>query len=496
MTETIRFVNATVFQGLGLPLLDSLTITGDRVVDWRTEPDRIVDCEGGAILPAFGDAHCHPLLAARAALGPNLNDCASIEQIRDSVRAWALANPEAPWIVGGFYDRDLAPQGRFSRHLLDDLDERPIVLQAADQHAIWVNTAALEVAGLLDGSHPFGVDLEGSEPLGTLREDAKQFLLGFVPEPSPSTLARSIERQLDYLASLGIVHAMDAWVDEAGIRAYAQVESPVQVELALWVTPDSDLSTIEPDRDVKLFVDGVIGSATAMVREDYLCDTSHPRGVSSWQRADFERAVLTLATGNRNVFIHAIGDAAIDWVISAAATPHRVFIEHGEMLSEDQIEIIAKKGIGVCFQPLWARNDAMMANAILNLGNQRAEKMYPLAELDLAGGAFAFGSDWPVSSADPLLGIYTAVTRQVPGGNSIHNESNRISLERAIAAYTTGDTDAKPGAREIRQPRTLEVGARADFVIIGGDPFKDIELLAELKVEQTFSGGKVIFSRH
>ena len=499
MTKTVRYENATVFQGLGLPLLGSITIRGDNVAAPTETPDEIVDCAGVAILPAFGDAHCHPLLAARGSLGPRLENCESIESIRLTVRDWAERNSSADWIIGGFYDRDLAPEGRFDRRWLDDLCDRPIVLQAADQHAIWANTKALEAAGFFSGgSMPFGVDLDGTLPLGTLREDAKQRLLDFAPQVPPATLARAIEGQLDYLASLGIVFALDAWVDQSGLEAYLLVEHPVRVSSALWVTPETDCSAIPANQSVKLFADGVIGSATAMVREPFECSTTHPHGVSSWQRSDFESKVRELANGVRDVYIHAIGDAAIDWVISAANGKKRIHIEHAEMLTADQIEKVVQLDIKVCFQPLWARPDAMMRNAEKNLGLARASKMYPMALLEKSQGSFVFGSDWPVSSADPLLGIYTAVTRTEPNSSQVHNAENRISVERAISAYTTGDTGFKleKSTAPIREPRNLTPGNRADLVVLTGNPFNEPGLWAEVQVAKTISGGQTIFTRH
>ncbi|MEY4391093.1 MAG: hypothetical protein RLZZ400_836, partial [Actinomycetota bacterium] len=387
--STIRYENAVVFQGANLPLVSSITVSNGLIVAPDAVADEVIDCGGAAILPAFGDAHCHPLLAARGSLGPNLSGCNSVDEIQQEVGEWAKANPEAEWIVGGFYNRDLAAEGRFSRLWLDDLDPRPIVLQCSDQHAIWVNTAALEASELLQGNSAlFGVDLDGALALGTLREDAKQHLLSCVPELPAAELARAIERQLDYLASLGIVFALDAWVDESGLEAYRLVNHAVKVDTAFWVRPETILDEIDEEQSVKLFVDGVIGSATAMVREPFQCETDHPHGVSSWQRSAFEVALRKLANGKRQVYVHAIGDAAIDWVIDASADLSGVHIEHGEMLTSDQIQKISRTDKTVCFQPLWARPDAMMQNALTNLGQARAGRMYPMVELQESGGRF------------------------------------------------------------------------------------------------------------
>ena len=499
MTKTVRYENAVVFQGAGLPLLDSITIHGTNVAEPDLIPDEVIDCSGAAILPGFGDAHCHPLLAARGSMGPKLEGCESIEAVRDKVRAWAVQNPRAEWIIGGFYDRDLAPEGRFDRSWLDDLDSRPIVLHSADQHAIWVNTEALRRANLPEsGPLPFGVDLANGSPLGTLREDAKQFLLENTPPVDLAELAEAIKKQLDYLASIGVVYALDAWVDDAGLEAYRLVEHPTRVDTAYWVTPDTSLEKVPDHQSVKLFVDGVIGSATALVREPYVCETAHKHGVSSWKRKAFENAIRYLANGSRDVFIHTIGDLAIDWVLDAADGLEGIHLEHAELLSEDQITRVIELGFSVCFQPLWARPDAMMRNAERTLGTQRASRLYPTAQLLKSGGKVVFGSDWPVSSGDPLLGIFTAIHRTEPKSRKVHNSENRISVEEAIAAYSTGDTsdDNSEIRRSARVPRQLVPGARADLVVLTGNPFADEKLWAELKVAKTISGGQLIFARH
>lgn len=466
--QTIRFENAVVFRGKNLPLDTVLTIRGNEIIANSTSPDRIIDCHGNAVVPAFVDSHCHPLAAARAALGPDVSNSSTIDEVRSVVSEWLKTNQDAPAAVGGFYKRDLAPNGFFAAKWLDDLDHRPIVLHSNDQHAIWVNRSALALAGLpTDGS-----------TVGTLREDAKFPVLDALDSPKPEAVASSIENQLKSLAALGIVEVTDAWVDEAGFEAYGLVNSPLRVRQALWVQPGTNLSNLKPSSTIKVFLDGVLGSATALVSDPYVDEHSGRQGETGWTFEQFAVLIDHCAKENIEVLIHAIGDSAIDWIVKAHRPGLNFRIEHAETLREDQVTKLAELNGAVCFQPLWARPDQMYRAAANNLGSERAGKMYPFRSvLDAKHIAMCFGSDWPVSSADPLLGIFTAVHRREPNSLETHNPSQSIDLGEAFDNYTSKQA--------------------GDWVLLSGNPFADNGIsLPQMSVLETFSGGRSIYVRH
>ncbi len=412
-------------------------------------------------IPAFRDGHAHPLFAGREALGPRLDGLKSVQAIVAEVARFANENPNVDWIVGGAYERSLAPT--FLSSWLDAaVPDRPVVLHASDHHTIWVNTEALRRAGVHERFPEvfpgFADKDDEGRPTGTLRESgAMDVVLKVIP-------ALSLEQELDALdwaqqqmLSQGIVEVQDAWIErgmaEVYIEAVKRNRLLVKTNLAFRVTPEnyesdfeyfeqlrSEISKLDSEllsaKTAKFFADGVLGSGTASVLEPYL-DTGH-HGEPVWSKAELLRATSMYARLGYQLHIHAIGDAAVrdalDAIESAPKTQLPSVIAHAELIGSEDLARFHALDVVANMQPLWARPDGMLLSCQPRIGEERIEQMYQMQSLLNAGAVLSFGSDWPVSSVSPLEGIQTAVTREFEG--KCISPEERISVQQALYAYS------------------------------------------------------------
>jgi predicted amidohydrolase YtcJ len=273
------------------------------------------------------------------------------------------------------------------------------------------------------------------------------------------------------MLDLGIVATIDAWIDDESREAYLGLESKVQVTLGHWITSENWRSANFDNVDVKFFVDGVLGSATACVSEGYLDGVASGKPV--WQSDELAAALRKFDELGCRLHLHAIGDGAVDIALDHLASLSREkasVLVHAELLRDDQIEKLTELSVWVCSQPLWARVDSLSVGALKRLSVSQQNQLYRNRDLVDAGGLLAFGSDWPVSDLNPLTGIYTAVHRRVLGlaGTDL-NQDQAISLEEAIHAYTA----ASAKMLGLSRSGDLKIGSRADLVLLSKNPFEN-----------------------
>lgn len=463
------------------------------------------------LMPAFHDGHAHPLFAGRESLGPRLDGLESIADIQTTVAAYANANPNSTWIVGGAYDRSLATS--FLASWLDEVClDRPVVLHASDHHTIWVNTRALEIAGLLDQipevtTGSIDVD-ENGRASGTLRESgAMDLVLKRIPSLSIEQELSALDWAQAEMLRHGIASVQDAWIDRGMTEIYLAALSAnrlrVRTNLAFRITPEnfesdfdyflqmrtevqnqnSDLLTAHT---VKFFADGVFGSGTAAVLSPYENTESH--GEPVWDSKLLVQACQKYAAAGFQLHIHAIGDAGVRNALDAiSSAPHRTYpsvIAHTELVDPSDFARFAELDVYANFEPLWARKDGMLTSCIRWLGESRIDSMYRMRSIANAGAKISFGSDWPVSSVSALLGIQTAVTRAVPGEDGWQLDE-ALSLNEAISAYTSGSLNqisAKFNGRE--------------EVVLSASPYEvPFEELHNIEVLQVLRNGKIIWSK-
>ena len=488
------------------------------------EVDKEIELPAGYAFPAFRDGHAHPLFAGREAMGPVVTGAKSIAAIQKILREFRQMNSEANWIEGGAYDRSIVDGGLFLASWIDEaISDVPVVLHASDHHTIWVNSKALEfistpVPSLSAGS----IDLDGnSKPSGVLREpEAMALVLDRAPARSLQEEVKSLIWADKVLASQGIVEAQDAWITSGMTEVYLAAVSEdllaLSYNLAFKIEPGSweaSLKFANADRQkvvalshpklsastVKFFADGVFGSGTASVLDPYFDDqTSH--GEPLWGEEALQQACLEASSLGFQLHIHAIGDAGVRQALDAIEHVQNLHgapglpsvIAHAELISDSDIPRFKALGVVANMQPLWAQADGMLTSCVPRLGQARIDQMYRMRDLLNSGATISFGSDWPVSSSNPLLGIATAVTRQTAdskpeGGWTTHQA---VTVLEGLSCYSSAVKYQLTG----NHSTALAVGEPCDFVLLTNNALGvDLADIRNIQVIETYKSGQRIF---
>jgi predicted amidohydrolase YtcJ len=498
------------------------------VAEWIGTGTRVVALNGGALLPGFHDSHVHP-----ADGGVGLNDCALDD---DSTRALVVAHiarcarerTDAAWLVGGGWQLPVFAAANPGRALLDSLvPDRPAYFTAADGHSAWVNSRALAAAGVTAGTAdpPSGHierDPRTGEPSGTLRESAVSLVARHIPPHTPAEWETGAGRALALAASLGITSLQEASADTNILAAYAALDRrdslTARVVAAIRVnteTPVADeVARLTALRErfrgrrrlevtaAKIFVDGVIESHTAALLAPY-AGTSD-RGAPAVEPGRLDSLVVALDSAGFQVHMHAIGDRAVRMALDAVAAARaangprdaRDHIAHLELVDPADVPRFAALGVYANFQPLWAYRDSYirdLTEPVLDPG--RATRLYPIGSLLRSGAVVVAGSDWPVSSMDPLAAMQVAVTRRAPDApvGPAWLPAERASLAQIFAAYTING--ARVSFHE-RETGSIAVGKAADLVVLDRDPFAvPPDQIHAARVRLTFVDGREVYAR-
>lgn len=468
---------------------------------WIGPKTRMVDLAGKMVLPGFHDSHVH-LAGGGVELGEcNLTGKTDLQDILDTVRKYAEQHPDRPWIVGSGWPLTIA-EGNPHKALLDAIvADRPIILDAFDGHSSWVNSKALEIAGITKETPdpPRGRierDPKTGEPTGTLREAAARPIINKMPPYTTSDYVAGLRRAQDLANRLGITSVQEASVNEPRLQAFAELdrtgELTVRAVTAMRIDPTKIAMQVPQFVEwrtkyqgrrlrataVKIFEDGVIESRTAAVLEPYLGGD----GGSGWLNLEPEVLKPLAAELDRLAFqihIHAIGDRAIQCSFDAlefaqdrnGRRDSRHHIAHIQLFHPTDIARFQRLGVVANFQPLWAYADPYIVDMTIPiLGEQRSRWLYPLRSVANTGAVIACGSDWPVTSMNPLDAIQVAVTRRGllagPGPAWIPEEV--VDLAAMIASYTIN------GAYVNFQESTtgsIEAGKAADLIVLDRNLF-------------------------
>ncbi|MDO0938685.1 amidohydrolase [Streptomyces sp. DG2A-72] len=512
---------------------DRITAVGhDEVHDLAGPRTEVVDLAGRLLLPGFQDAHVHPVPAGLELTRCDLTGTRTADASVAAVRAYADAHPEREWITGGGWSMEAFEGGTPTKELLDAVvPDRPVYLPNRDHHGAWVNSRALALAGITrDTPDPADGRIErnaSGEPSGTLQEGAMQLVGRLTPPTTAAERKAALLHAQRHLHALGITAWQDALVgeflgmddpSEAYLAAARDGSLTARVVGALWwdrergaeqipeLVERREASTHGRFRasTVKLMLDGVAETGTAALLEPYLdrcgCATAN-RGTSFIDPAQLPKYVTELDALGFQCHFHALGDRAVRDALDAVEAARigngpsdtRPHLAHLQVVQPDDIARFARLGATANIQPLWAAHEPQMDELTIPfLGPERAAWQYPFGALLRSGARLAAGSDWPVSSPDPLEGIHVAVNRVAPGADTaVFLPAERLALAEALAAYTAGSAYVN----HLDDTGRVSVGALADLVVLDRDPFDGpTEALAETRVALTYVGGARVYA--
>lgn len=497
-----------------------------------TADTEVIDLDGQMLLPGFHDSHTHILIGDAADEECDLMNLESVAAVEARLRACTqLAGiGEESWIVGSGWAAYLWPKSEPDKAILDELfPDRPVVLSSSFGHTLWVNSRAMEIAGIHAETHvgDDGVivrDPETGEATGALHDAAVLLFEDLVPDFSDEYEQRRILTTVSMAHRLGVTAVIEPGMDEellqpllglydAGefdLRAKISL-SPINwqpgafddgvyeflAQRAQWHRPNIDVDS------VKVYLDGVIESGTGALLKPYE-DRSLGLGPRYYTQEKLDEYVSRFDAMGLQVHVHAIGDAAVRMALDAFAaareangvTDNRHHMTHLQLIADEDLQRFGQLNVGASFQTLWAYPDpAAIELDIPMIGKDRTWQMYPLASLQKAGGRINGASDYYVTSMDPLLAIEVGVTRQDPYTNTgpVLNEDERVDLATMLEAYTINGAYTM-GLDDIQG--SIEVGKRADLVVLDRNLFDlDPYEISDAYVTMTLFDGRTVYQR-
>lgn len=501
------------------------------VAKLRAASTRIVDVGGKLVLPAFGDAHAHPLFGALSRSRCPLQDGKTIEDYQALIAKCVAATPGDGAIYGvGWSDALFPPNGIPRKELLDKVSTtRPLIFESTGGHTYWLNSRALEVAKITrDTRDPangtINRDPATGEPVGSLQEAAMDLVKHMIPPPSATEIQNSILYVTAYFNSLGIVSWNDAGVEydaeggSAMVDAYKAVldagklSSHVAVSLK-WKNEQGMeqlpglLSAAEranglgiSTHTVKFYVDGVIPQKTAFMLAPYE-NSGGERGTPHIAPDVLKQAVTAIDGKGMNAFMHAIGDGGVHISLDAVEAARRTngvkpthhMVTHMNVVDPGDQPRFGKLSTFAQFQPSWASWYDYMDLTVAAIGPKRSTYIYPAGSIVRAGGKLAYGADWPVGSANPLEGIEVAMTRRTAGDPNAKPllPDEGVSLEEAIASHTINVAYVN-GFDDITG--SIKAGKSADLVVLDKDIFRvPAYEISKAKVLVTLFQGRPVF---
>jgi len=481
---------------------------GHDLDDLRGPKTEVIDLRGRLLLPGFQDAHVHAVFGGIEMGQCDLTGIVGVEECLTRIREHAEKHPGAEWITGSGWSMESFPGGVPTRDLLDRVaPDRPVYLTNRDHHGAWVNTVALDRAGLTrDTPDPADGVINrdaGGDPVGCLQEGAMALVARLLPPTTFQERLDGLLRAQRLLHSLGITGWQDAMLGEqhgypdpadAYLAAALDGTLTATVAGALWWDRERGAEQIPGLLDnrrrfttgrltcstVKIMQDGIAENFTAAMTEPYLdacgCATANS-GLSFIDPAALAEHVTALDALDFQVHFHALGDRAVREALDAVEAARRAngfrdtrpHLAHLQVIQPGDVPRFRRLGATANIQPLWAAHEPQMDELTIPfLGPERASRQYLFADLLHAGATLAAGSDWPVSDADPIQGIHVAVNRAVAGSSATaFLPGQRLDLATALAAYTAGS--AYVNHRD--DSGTLRAGNVADLVVLDRDPF-------------------------
>lgn len=477
------------------------------------------DGQGKVVIPGLIDAHLHIMGLGFGALTLDLSQTRSLEEAQEAIKDFADANPGRQWIIGRGWNQEIWGLGRFptAAELDAVVGDRPVAMERVDGHATWVNSRAMQLAGVTaQTADPAGGRIErlaGSRaPAGVFVDAASNLIYSVVPEPRARERDLALLKAQQILLSMGITAAADMGTTMEDWQAFRRAGDAGTLDMRI-MSYAAGIDAMEliggpgpspwlyDDKlrlnGVKLYLDGALGSRGAWLKRPYHDDPGNiglPLLTSDQLRNLMSRAAMD----NFQIAVHAIGDAANGELLAAIGELAETYkgdrrwrIEHAQVVDPSEIAEFGKYGIIASMQPVHQTSDRQMAEA--RLGPDRLGGAYAWRSIEESGSRLAFGSDAPVESPDPFAGWATAFTREDAQGQPFGGwlPQERVSREEALKAFTADAAYA--GFADDRFGK-LVVGERADFVIIDRDPMlASAADLRAAKVLETWVGGERVY---
>lgn len=520
--------NATVWTGdEDQPAAEAIAVSGDTILfigknsgalAFEGKQTEIVDADSKFITPGFIDTHIHLLDGGFNLTSVQLRDAKTPQEFAQRISDFSKTVPKGTWILGGAWDGKewgVLP----SKQLIDELTpDYPVFVTRLDGHIAVANSLALKLVGIDENVQNVEGGVIGRDDsnalTGIFRDNAMNLISSKIPQPSDQQFDNAVDNAMNYLVSNGVTSAHHVWyptdpngIREALDRAYDSERLKVRIldlgALANWEKRASLAETFPENnrlnvKALKGVFDGALGSHTAAFMEPYT-DAPQDTGLFMLPQENLYEWVSKADKLQLQVAIHAIGDRAIHVLLNNfekiqkenGARDRRFRVEHAQHIASTDIPRFTELNVIPSMQPYHAIDDGRWAEDVI--GPERIKGTYAFKSLIEAGAKVAFGSDWPVAPASPLMGIYAATTRRTLDGANPNGwvPEQKISVQQALVAYTKNGAYA---SFEEQIKGTLEVGKLADFVILSDNLLTiDPGEIQSIRVLQTYVGGEKVY---
>ena len=516
------------------PWAEAVAVQGERILfvgsakdarKHRGSETKVIDAGGRLLLPGFEDSHVHFVSGSLSLAKVDLAGTRTVEEVQARIRKFAQEHPEAAWVQGRGWMYSAFPGNMPHKKFLDEVvPDRPAIMTCADGHTSWVNSKALALAGIdrrtPDPENGKIVRDENGNPTGALLEAADAPFEKIIPQPTPEETLAALREGLREAARVGVVRVHGEGGEFEALDLLDKIRGEgnltVRFSVTMWVSPPGlsadDWKAYEDARlkyndewialgGMKLMLDGVIDSGTGAMLDPYEGQVKD-KGKLFWEPEAYKKAVAEINSKGIPVSTHSIGDAAIRLSLDAYEGGARVSgnsdlrnkIEHAEDIAAPDIPRFGALGVIGSFQPLHANPDPTWMGAwIQNVGPEREKRAWAWKSVLDGGGRLAFGSDWPVVTINPWLGLQVAVTRQdmegKPEGGWIPEQ--KLGLADAVYAYTMGGAFAM---RREKDEGSIEAGKLADLILLSQNIFEiDPHQISKTQSVLTMVGGKIVF---
>lgn len=534
------FINGNIWTGQhsasGVTRVQAIALEGDHILAIGTNDEIkklkkdktvVVDLGGKFVMPGFNDAHLHLSGGGFEKLNVDLAGTNSLAEMNQRIADRAKTTPQGAWVLGRGWDHT-----KWTEQVLPTRQEiDPVTVGHAaffgrvDGHIAVANSAALKAAGIdRNTKDPFGGKIDrdaNGEPTGILRDSAMELVTKVLPPPTPAQVRKAMELAFEDAAQWGLTSVQSQLLDNKEWEDFLvcedlEREGKLTARVTMWLPFDAPLADLQRWRAhhsaadpmlhtgmLKAYMDGSLGSRTAALRQPYADDPGNT-GLAQWDQQKLNEFAIERVKAGFQFGFHAIGDRAADMALNAFDATQRYArehnasgtkfdfrdrIEHDQVIEPDQFAKYKELGVIASVQPNHLLTD--MNWAMSRIGPERARWSYPWREFLKNGVVLAFGTDYPVEPLTPFRGVYAAVTRKNEAGTREYYPEQKLTIEEALAAYTTGSAFAEFAEKD---KGVLAKGMLADFVVLDRDLTKIApkEILGT-KVLRTVVGGKTVY---